>query len=112
MNHVERSPSERRAASPVIVRMPFEPTIVTERTRPDGAAFVRTSSSVPRAWSRRSSSLALYRSGPQLWYGESVSYGSGTETRYGRPFEPQTSWTLAVRPPEVEKKNVCARLPS
>ena len=41
--------------------------------------------------------------GPQLWYGEIVSYGSATGTRYGRGFEPcHSSWIAAVRPPEVE----------
>src|SRR5579871_653497 len=29
------------------------------------------------------SSLAEYANGPQLWFGEYVSYGSGTERRYG-----------------------------
>ena len=51
--------------------------------------------------------------GPHVWYGDAVSYGSGTETRYGVGFAPlKTSVIAAVRPPELEKKNVCATLPS
>ena len=49
--------------------------------------------------------------GPQSWYGEIESYGSGTETRYGTGAEFHTSSIAAVRPPDVEKKYVIAALP-
>jgi hypothetical protein len=102
VNQVERRPSAARTAEPVTVRSPLAPTSVTERTRPEAAASVRTSSSLPREPSRLPSDVAENRSGPQSWYGESVSYGSGTETRYGTGEPGHTSRTLAVRPPELE----------
>ena len=49
--------------------------------------------------------------GPQLWYGDAVSYGSATETRYGTGDPFHTSVFAAVRPPDVEKKYVVATLP-
>ena len=52
VNQVERSPSAARALEPLIVRVPFEPTRVSERTRPSAAAAVWMSSSVPREPSR------------------------------------------------------------
>src|SRR5215475_9713819 len=113
VNHVERRPITARAVEPLIVFVPFVPTSVSVRTRPEGAASVRTSSRVPRAPSFLPSCAAPNWIGPQLWYGDSVSYGSGTETRYGSGFEPvQTSCTFAVLPPELEKKNVSATSPS
>ena len=49
----------------------------------------------------------------QSWYGESVSYGSSTETRYGlgSPLENPSS-AAAVRPPVVEEKYVTIGWPS
>ena len=47
--------------------------------------------------------------GPQSWYGDSVSNGSATETRYGTAL-PVASSAEFVRPPEVEKKSVSATL--
>ena len=49
--------------------------------------------------------------GPSRGSGESVSYGSATETRYGTA-SPVASSADTVRPPEVEKKSVSATLPS
>ena len=40
--------------------------------------------------------------GFQSWYGDALSYGSGTDTRYGTGCEFQTSLIAAVRPPDVE----------
>jgi hypothetical protein len=62
--------------------------------------------------SRRANLAASNVYGPQLWCGEIESYGSGTERRYGMlPAFGQTSWMSAVRPPELEKKNVVATRP-
>jgi hypothetical protein len=98
-----------RRTEPVTVRSPFVPTKVTVRTRPEGATFARKSATVPGTCSRFARTVALKRIGPQSWYGERVSYGSGTETRYGRGLAfAQTSWTFAVFPPELEKKYVSA----
>src|ERR1700745_2647039 len=46
--------------------------------------------------------------GPQLWYGEMVSYGSRTETRYGRPGAPNASESDWVQPPVLEENRVRA----
>ena len=73
VNHVERIPSAARAAAPVMVRSPFVPITVKVRTRPDAAASVLMSTTLPRAPSRRPSTAGVNRSGPQSWYGESVS---------------------------------------
>ena len=37
-----------------------------------------------------------------VWFGESVSYGSGTETRYGTAL-PSASSAEVVRPPELDE---------
>ena len=44
----------------------------------------------------------------QVWTGDRSSYGSSTERRYAIGEPPKPSSLAAVRPPEVEKKNVCA----
>ena len=56
--------------------------------------------------------LALIATGPQLWYGESTSYGSGTDTRYGSGATPQADAIDSVAPPELAEKKVEATLPS
>ena len=75
--------------------------------RADGQATV--GSAAPRRRALRRSRGAETTKGPQRWCGEIVSYGSGTETRYGVGGElGQTSGADAVRPPELEKKYVVA----
>src|SRR5205814_2230695 len=60
----------------------------------------------PRAAARRVEEK-LY--GPQSWCGEYVSYGSGTERRYGIGADPcHASCTASVRPPELESPGVRA----
>src|SRR6266536_3776583 len=68
------------------------------------------SSDLPGACRTRPSFAPVNAMGPQSWYGEIESYGSGTETRYGTAV-PQMSCEEAVRPPEVEKKYVFATWP-
>ena len=54
---------------------------------------------------------AVTGTGPQLWYGEMSSYGSGTETRYGTAV-PVQSRLDSVFPPDVDEKNVVATVPA
>ena len=84
------------------VTSPFVPTAVTLVARSDEFTFVRMSTSLPGTFSLAFSIAAVNASGPQSWWGEIESYGSGTETRYGTGWEFQTSPIAAVRPPEVE----------
>jgi hypothetical protein len=68
---------------------------------------------LPRTWRTRLRRDAGTTYGPHRWYGEIVSYGSLTDTRYGAPGElGQTSDAAEVRPPELEKKYVVATRPS
>ena len=67
---------------------------------------------VPGTFSRLAIVCAVTGTGPQSWKGEMMSYGSGTETRYGSGGTPQASAIEAVSPPELEKKYVVATLPS
>ena len=101
-----------RTSAPVIDGSPF----VADRrgrlsTRCDGFTVVCTSSSRPGPSAPSRACVGAERDGPQSWYGEIESYGSGTDTRYGTGAEFQTSSIAAVRPPEVEKKYVIATLP-
>src|SRR5436190_11566129 len=80
-NQVDRSPSAARTWEPVACACPFEPVATTLCTRPEEEATVWTSASLPGAFRPRPSFRAVYRNGPQSWYGEMESYGSGTETR-------------------------------
>src|SRR2546427_321208 len=100
--------TETRAAAAVTFPVASRYCVVT---RPDEFTVVRTSVTAPPRCSVRPSFAPVNGNGPQLWYGEMVSYGSGTETRYGTAV-PQTSSDDAVRPPDVEKKNVFATAPS
>src|SRR5437879_7326453 len=111
LNQVERRPSAFLRAAPSTGRSPSAVTAVRVVTRPDGFTAVRTSVTAPPRCSVRPSFAPVNGTGPQLWYGEMVSYGSGTETRYGTAV-PQTSSADAVRPPDVEKKYVFATAPS
>ena len=83
---------------------------MTDFARPDGPVVVRRSASGAGSFSCLATFAASKSTGPQSWYGDAVSYGSATETRYGTPV-PVASAAEAVRPPEVEKKSVLATLP-
>ena len=103
VNHVERSPSASLSFDPGTVSSPRVAVTVTEPTRPDAFAVGARSSTAPGAFSSAPSFTPVNATGPQSWYGEIVSYGSATGTRYGSGFEPcHSSWIAAVRPPEVE----------
>jgi hypothetical protein len=71
VNQVERSPSACRSFA-LTVRSPFEPTSVTVRTRPTRRAPAHVEQ-LPARVELAAEQLALYRIGPQLWYGESES---------------------------------------
>src|SRR5262245_23223735 len=106
VNHVERSPSAvRKSAAPIAgPTVPLAPTPATCATRWDAFSVVRTSSTGPDIFSALASFAGEMAAGVQSWYGEALSYGSATDTRYGTGGNPgQTSWMAAVRPPDVEK---------
>ena len=111
VTHVERRSSARRNVldgtrrSPVLVW-----TTISLALPETGTVRRSTADGTP-------SSLATFgaasTTGPHRWCGESLSSGSGTDTRYGIGVPPMnTSSTSAVRPPDEEKKNVVATLPS
>ena len=103
VNHVERRPSaDRTVAAGTSVWSPAVSTSDSVCTRPEELSDVRASAAARiGTCSALASAAAVNGYGPQLWYGEIVSYGSGTETRYGSAV-PQTSPELAVLPPELE----------
>src|SRR5581483_1286550 len=107
----ERSP--RRPANSVAAseRVPLLVSTLARRTQPDGAVSAATART-PLRPSRAPRRAAVSTSGCQRWYGEIRSYGSATERRYGTGRAPgQASAAAAVRPPELEEKNVCATAP-
>ena len=110
VSQVERSPSARRTSPEATVTSPLRPVTTNARAWAAPTGFRPVTAGIA------SSLLAVAAgtgTGPQVWYGENVSYGSLTATRYGIGFAlAKTSVTAAVRPPELEKKNVCATLPS
>jgi hypothetical protein len=96
---------------PATSRSPPAPIALSVSTRFELLTVVWTSSSRPDTFSAFASLSAVNVRGPQLWYGEAVSYGSDTETRYGIGAPFQMSALAAVRPPDDEKKYVVAILP-
>ena len=110
VSQVERSPSARRTSPEATVTSPLLPVRTNARAWPPPTGFRPVTAGIA------SSLLAVAAgtgTGPHVWYGAYVSYGSLTATRYGIGFaDEKTSVTAAVRPPELEKKNVCATLPS
>ena len=113
MIHVLRSPKAVRTEAAETTRSPPLPRSNTEAARPDG---VRDSTSSPRnrpavmPRNRRRASRSLKRA-VQVCTGDKSSYGSSTDRRYDSGEPPKPSSLAAVRPPEVEKKNVCATSP-
>src|SRR5438046_3296593 len=110
LNHVERTPSSRRTDVGLTETSPWAVTAVSAVTRRDELSVVRRSVTAPPVCRTRPSLAPPNAIGPHVWYGEIESYGSGTDTRYGTAV-PQTSSDDAVRPPDVEKKNVFATWP-
>ena len=101
VNQVERRPRAERTFADSMVDSPSAPIAVTDATRPEAFGVVCTSSSRPGLFSAFATFAAGSAIGPQSWYGEIESYGSGTETRYGIGV-PHASSAASVRPPEVE----------
>src|SRR5581483_288899 len=112
VNHVERNPSAVRNWLPVNVAW-LSPAEVTTTfvTRPDGPTVAASELIGAGSFSVSATCAASSRTGPQSWYGERVSYGSSTETRYGTT-TPVDSAADAVLPPEVEKNSASATLPA
>ena len=119
LNQVERSPSAPLTVPPakdgavdVFTDSDGRVSTDTRLTRPAGSTVVCRSRIDPFTLSAFAKVRALIGTGPQLWYGESTSNGSETETRYGTGATPQPSAIDSVSPPELEKKNVAATLPA
>ena len=85
-------------------------TMLSWATRPAAFGTVVASRIVPFSLSAFTTDCAVTGTGPQLWYGDMSSYGSGTETRYGRAV-PVQSRLDSVLPPEVDEKYVVAIVP-
>src|SRR3954463_16560339 len=79
----------------------------TVATRPVAFRVVLTSVIGPGSFSAWTTVFPVTGTGPQSWYGETVSYGSGTETRYGIGLPIQFA-ADSVCPPEVDEKYVVA----
>src|SRR5204863_5346819 len=107
LNHVERSPRADAVVEPVtgvVVCVPCESeAILTVLTRRDELRLTVASRTRPATPNACPSALPVAGTGPQLWYGEIPSYGSRTETRYGRAEPPQASEADCVRPPELDE---------
>src|SRR5581483_1646624 len=106
LNHVERRWSSRITSRPDSVTPPIS-RLITRCER------LRSTWIAPNGTPRRAASICgESENGPHACTGESASYGSGTDRRYGTsPSLGHTSRTSAVRPPEVEKKYVVATCP-
>ena len=104
MNQVSRSPRAVRTCGPVTVRVPLVPTTCARTTRgdsPRSVTFRRLNA--PGAPSARSRRAAENRT-VHRWYGDWLSYGSGTLTSQGFDSEPMNeNSTFSVWPPDVEK---------
>src|SRR5689334_6172073 len=114
LNQVERSPSPASAVAPATGAVTVAPrerdVIVTVFARREGLRLTvasRTRPATRKAWP---SVLPVTGTGPQSWYGEILSYGSLTDTRYGRPGGPKASAADCVWPPVLDEKSVSATL--
>ena len=98
VNQVERRPSAVRTSVPVIVesRRRADARDALDAPRVDQIVDVEQR---PVHLETLRSCARVNANGPQSWYGEAVSYGSATETRYG----------TAARPPDVRRSPRCAR---
>ena len=101
VNHVERNPIADRSVVAETVCGVSAVTRLSLPTRPAAFATVVASVIGPFTLSALLMVCAVTGTGPQLWYGEMSSYGSGTETRYGSAV-PVQSTLDSVCPPEVE----------
>jgi hypothetical protein len=102
VTHVERSPRAVRRSETGTASDPAVVCTLSERSLPDGVATPVASMTRAPTSSFDCSVRAPNGSGPQLWCGDSLSHGSGRDTRYGT-LNPNTSAALAVLPPDVEK---------
>src|SRR6185437_5206358 len=103
LNQVERRPNADATAAPAALDVRCVPRCsevsLTVFTRFDELRTTVASTTCPATPSARPSTFAVTGTGPQSWYGEIVSYGSRTETRYGRPGAPNASAADCVLPP-------------
>src|SRR5439155_610309 len=83
LNHVDRSPRRVRRSLPGTATEPFVPTTFSVLIRPDEFNSGCRSVIRPGSFSFFASCAPVNENGPQSWYGEIESYGSGTERRYG-----------------------------
>src|ERR1019366_5439572 len=83
VNHVERRPIAERSVAADTVSAASGVTRLSSPTRPAAFATVVASVIGPVSLSDLLMVCPVTGTGPQLWYGEMSSYGSGTEMRYG-----------------------------
>src|SRR6266498_184463 len=83
LNQVDRSPRRRRRSPPGTATVLLVPTTFSVRMRPDELSWGWRSTIRPDIFSALASFAPVNESGPQSWYGEIESYGSGTDKRYG-----------------------------
>ena len=100
-NHVERRPIAASRDFAEIETVAGTVTKLSFATRPAAFGTVVASVIGESIFSAFAIACAVSGTGPQSWYGEIVSYGSGTETRYGSGV-PIQSRLDSVRPPDVE----------
>src|SRR5206468_1062374 len=103
VNHVERRPAAARTDAAGTARACSGVVSFSWATRPAGLGVVTTSVTGPVSFNALRSVDAVTGTGPQSWYGDSVSYGSGTDTRYGIAVPVQSALD-SVSPPDVDEK--------
>src|SRR3954466_6372875 len=101
VNQVERSPTAERSGGAGTASDCSGVVSFSCATRPAWLGVVVTSRTGPASFSDLSSTVAVTGTGPQSWYGDSASYGSGTDTRYGTEVPVQSALD-SVWPPDVE----------
>src|SRR6185437_274405 len=83
VNHVERRPTAVSRAFAETETVAGAVTKLSFATRPAAFGTVVASVIGESIFSALAIVWAVTGTGPQSWYGEIASYGSGTETRYG-----------------------------
>ena len=110
VNHVERRPIAVRSFVAGTLTGVNGVTKLSCATRPLPSGVVVASVMPPVSFSAFAIVAEVTGTGPQSWYGEMSSYGSGTDTRYGSAV-PVQAWLDSVFPPDVDEKNVVATVP-
>ena len=106
----ESGPHRRSRDRPVAPAPAHQHRRRPPRRRPRGAPPDPRSRPVTSEPSLRWASRRVKRA-VHVWTGDRSSCGSSTDRRYEIGEPPKPSSLAAVRPPEVEKKNVCATWP-